>query len=306
MTIRLDDDGTTDTANYQAGEHDIEIAPLSAQEEAPFTTYDTNENPNIMVDITTNIAETNHTIDTFPESSPDDDDDDDAENPNDDEQTRHWKASPYAVGLVSIDWKVKPEGRIWFPLTFSYMFCKRAGRLGNMVVLYERETKRTTAAGESNADITSSSIPKPIIMMGPHWPMMVCITYPLIIGVSLATFVLEIRNAHIALVATWTVMTILLLLSLARVACRNPGVFPRHAESPVDDGTWIWNDQGRTFRPLKAKYDSECAVVVEEYDHTCPWTGTAIGKHNMRAFQCFVAMVGIMLLFDISLLAAPI
>jgi hypothetical protein len=33
-----------------------------------------------------------------------------------------------------------------------------------------------------------------------------------------------------------------------------------------------------------------------------PWTGTAIGKKNMRAFQCFVALVFTCLIMDIFLL----
>ncbi len=34
----------------------------------------------------------------------------------------------------------------------------------------------------------------------------------------------------------------------------------------------------------------------------CPWTGTAIGKKNMFAFQCFVTLVFTCLVFDIVLL----
>ena len=35
---------------------------------------------------------------------------------------------------------------------------------------------------------------------------------------------------------------------------------------------------------------------------SCPWTGTAIGKKNMRSFQCFVALVFLCLIVDIFLL----
>lgn len=35
---------------------------------------------------------------------------------------------------------------------------------------------------------------------------------------------------------------------------------------------------------------------------SCPWTGTAIGKKNMAAFQCFVGLVFACLILDIVLL----
>lgn len=50
------------------------------------------------------------------------------------------------------------------------------------------------------------------------------------------------------------------------------------------------------------RYDPDTAVIVEGFDHTCPWTGTAIGKKNMLAFQCFVTLVFVCLIFDIILL----
>ena len=45
-------------------------------------------------------------------------------------------------------------------------------------------------------------------------------------------------------------------------------------------------------------------VIIEEFDHTCPWTGTAIGKKNMGSFQWFIGMVFICLIMDIFLLTA--
>jgi hypothetical protein len=291
MTIaNIDTESTIANAyQYQVGD-DIETASSRTTAAPPLSQEE---------DVTTDslMTVTHHTVETLPESSPDDSNDDD-------ERTRHWKSHPYAVGLVDIDWSGGNARNKWAcPLMFSYLCCKRAGRIGNMVVLYETSTSSNDS--QNGNDDPTTTISRPVIMVGPHWPMMVCVTYPIIFGVSLATFVLEIRNQHVALVAIWSVMTILLILALAGVACRNPGIFRRHAEVPEGE-EWIWNDQGKTFRPRKAKYDSECAVVVDGYDHTCPWTGTAIGKNNMRAFQCFVVLVGAMLLFDVTLLAAPI
>jgi Uncharacterized protein containing DHHC-type Zn finger len=43
---------------------------------------------------------------------------------------------------------------------------------------------------------------------------------------------------------------------------------------------------------------------VEEFDHTCPWTGTAIGKKNMAAFQAFIFFVFSCLIMDVILLTS--
>ena len=39
---------------------------------------------------------------------------------------------------------------------------------------------------------------------------------------------------------------------------------------------------------------------------SCPWTGTAIGKKNMTAFQCFVGLVFVCLILDIVLLTGAL
>ena len=49
-------------------------------------------------------------------------------------------------------------------------------------------------------------------------------------------------------------------------------------------------------------YDRDCGVVIEEFDHTCPWTGTGIGKANMPYFSTFVSCVCICLIFNILLM----
>ena len=54
-----------------------------------------------------------------------------------------------------------------------------------------------------------------------------------------------------------------------------------------------------------------CCFIVMLTQHRyiiiyrCPWTGTAIGKKNMRSFQMFVALVFICLIMDIILLTMP-
>tara|TARA_B110000971_G_scaffold206794_1_gene230382 strand:- start:161 stop:343 length:183 start_codon:yes stop_codon:yes gene_type:complete len=52
---------------------------------------------------------------------------------------------------------------------------------------------------------------------------------------------------------------------------------------------------------MGAVYDSECGCIVEEFDHVCPWTGTAIGKKNMSAFKFFVSGICVLIVVDILL-----
>jgi len=218
---------------------------------------------------------------------------------------RHWKESPYAVGLVEPTWHDERQRRNMRPTAIGCISCPEeieptcgclylsgivctklgAGRVGNMAVLKE------TSVGDRT---------KIQLVVGPYWPMLLCVTYPLIFGVSAWTAVEAIPHQNIIVVFIWATLTFGLIYSLFNVGFRDPGILQRHSEAPADG--WRWNDQAQTFRPRGAIYDSDCAVIIEEFDHTCPWTGTGIGKKNMLAFQAFVALVFICLIFDIMLL----
>ncbi|KAL3905046.1 MAG: hypothetical protein SGILL_009833, partial [Bacillariaceae sp.] len=78
-------------------------------------------------------------------------------------------------------------------------------------------------------------------------------------------------------------------------------VLYRHAEPPPDTDDWRWNDQAKTYRPPKSRFDRETQVVIEGFDHTCPWTGTAIGSRNMLWFRIFIVMVPIMIGYSVIL-----
>ena len=36
--------------------------------------------------------------------------------------------------------------------------------------------------------------------------------------------------------------------------------------------SWAFDDRTKSWRPVSARYASDCRVIVDEYDHTCPWT----------------------------------
>ena len=192
----------------------------------------------------------------------------DQETHEEDARIRHWKESPFAVGLVDVTWadsrKRRPTDEHNSITTCSAWICPlvRAGRVGNMAVL-----KQSTEYVKDGVTLTAR--PRVDLVMGPYWIVPVLITYPLIVVVSLLT-ARAIVDMPLPMIIVWLVLTVALLTSLSMVACRNPGILYRYAQVPPDENEneWRWNDQARTFRPKGAKYDPECAVMVEGFDHT--------------------------------------
>lgn len=209
---------------------------------------------------------------------------------------------------------------------FSAVVCSRlgAGRVGNMAVLKERYVwveeekgemdeedgdacdgfvgdeqafhKRKTAETSGTASENSSSkrlIRKREIQLivGPFWPMLLFITYPLIFGVSFFTLKNAIPSKPIPLQIVWGVLTISLIRSLFNTGFRDPGIMKRYKNPPqvdtseeedVDDDTrrriafrwhskspaWRWSDQAQSYRPRNSVYDPDCKCIIEEFDHT--------------------------------------
>ena len=163
--------------------------------------------------------------------------------------------------------------------------CAWAGRVGNMVVVQQT---------------LKNDEPRLLCVLGPFWPVLFFITWPLHLGVSAYTLhrLLQLRAAWYV-VAIWAGLTFGLFTALYKVSTTDPGILPRYVDQP--DSTWRWNSQANTYRPTGAVYDQECGVVVEGFDHVCPWTGTAIGAKNMNWFQIFVGSVFSMIIVDVAL-----
>lgn len=150
------------------------------------------------------------------------------------------------------------------------------------------------------------------LIVGPFWPMLIFVTYPLIFGVSLWTAVRALPGKSLFFIGVWCLLSGGLVVALFNTGFRDPGIMLRKRSKPSDDASvknnrrmmWRWSDNGQTWKPRHAVYDPDCACVIEGFDHTCPWTGTAIGKKNMVPFQCFVALIFINLIMDIILLTS--
>lgn len=241
-------------------------------------------------------------------------------------------------------------------LCFSARICPLLGaqRVGNMVVLKSsHEWVEEITEDEETGERTTHRYTRPVlnIVVGPYWPMMAFVTYPLILGISGWTFVTGILpgGKPFPIVLGWAICTVGLIVALAFTACSDPGIMHRYREAPPQyEGIWRWSDQALTYRPKGAYYDSDTAVVVEDFDHTyvfpfclicllrilgacwsfakylitnshdgnipfvhiflysCPWTGTAIGRGNIIAFQTFVCLIFVCMIMDIFLITGAI
>mmetsp|Transcript_18324 Transcript_18324/g.53563 ORF Transcript_18324/g.53563 Transcript_18324/m.53563 type:complete len:218 (-) Transcript_18324:181-834(-) len=162
---------------------------------------------------------------------------------------------------------------------WSALFCCCFRRVGNLVVLFQLPAK----PGET---------PRLLCVVGPYWPMMMCITTPLILAPCVGVVIYAWPFVHYGVIIGFCCFAAFTLTALWCTACSNPGLVPRYEERPPHaDSNWSWNDQTRTFRPRTARYVDDCGVLVDRYDHTCPWTGTAIGGGNIKYFYLFTGSI---------------
>jgi hypothetical protein len=193
---------------------------------------------------------------------------------------KHWQESPFAVGLVNPKWsddriscrKANATGaRFEHFLTAYICGCVGAGRVGNMAVLAQgvEEYKHIELDEETGEQIVTRQMrPTLVWVVGPYWPINWFITFPLIFAIAIWTALTRVNESSVGIQVTYWMCIILLVYSLCMVACRNPGIMYRQSVKPEGVEGWRWNDQARTWRPPKARYDPECAVVVDGFDHT--------------------------------------
>jgi hypothetical protein len=192
---------------------------------------------------------------------------------------RHWKESPFACGLTEPGWveeRTRPyqsDSRRNLPpdetgcLCCSAYMCPvlRAGRVGNMAVLRShQEWVEEDVVDEETGQMVLRRVtrPKLDIVVGPYWPMLCFVTYPLILGVSAWTYIAGISTGTkpFLVSATWFICTLGLITALAFTACRDPGILYRVRDP--HDASWRWSDQADSFRPRDAWFDSGACVVV--------------------------------------------
>ena len=207
-------------------------------------------------------------------------------------KVKHWEDSDFAVGCVNVTWK--DDRPSWWcnssssggndddtrVINHQYAFssivcgCLGAGRVGNMAILAQstEDFEEEVVDSESGqVTINHKKRPKLLWVVGPYWTVNIFITFPLIIGVSGWICYQRVVDSSLSVIITWSIGTFLMVFSLCMISCRNPGILRRHSQMPTtteEEEDWRWNDQARTYRPASSRFDTECQVVVEGFDHT--------------------------------------
>lgn len=170
---------------------------------------------------------------------------------------------------------------------FNRYFCCCARQVGSMFFLMET---------------TNGS---PIMVAGPCWPFCAFVTVPLIAVLSglVGYYIVSNPNAGLPwwFALIYYPIVVFVITVLFCVSCRDPGLMERVTDEEAADNGWFWNEQVGSFRPAGAMYCRECKALVYDYDHVCPWTGTAIGKGNMLQFKVFVFSVNVLCYLSVGL-----
>lgn len=170
---------------------------------------------------------------------------------------------------------------------FNALFCCCARRVGSMFFLVE------TKDGS------------PIVVAGPCWPFCTFVTTPLIIILSgmVGYFIVSNPNTRLPwwFALIYYPIVAFVFIALFCTSCRDPGLMERVTDEEAAENGWFWNEQVGSYRPAGAMYCRECKALVYDYDHVCPWTGTAIGKGNMRQFKSFVFSVNVLCYLSVGL-----
>lgn len=198
-------------------------------------------------------------------------------------RVQKWKKSPFACGLTECTWQDEQtretSTQLLPPDETGCLWCSAyvcswigAARVGNMSVLKQSHewVEDIVIDEESGESVVRRYMrPRLDIVVGPYWPMLVFVTYALIFGISFWTLKSGIwgKNKPPVLIFCWFCLTCGLIVSLALTACRDPGILYRAREDPPDE-TWRWSDPADSYRPRNAWFDSDTAVVIEEFDHT--------------------------------------
>ena len=128
----------------------------------------------------------------------------------------------------------------------------------------------------------------------------VCIDWPRYFRPPTLTYPNVVEASYGAAVLFWllTATSIVLLLAVGLI---DPGILPYYAEPPPGAEAWPFSQQAKTYRPPDALYTRDCNVIIDGFDHVCPWTGTAIGRQNVSIFYVFLISLFVLVCYDVAL-----
>ena len=178
--------------------------------------------------------------------------------------------------LICLHWPVREE--VWW--------CGLSVRkVGAMTIVYEW-TDRDDA--------------KRRLLLGPYAHFL-CLHVLLLAAIAACVYGAVVPASWVAARALGLALAVLALAALAATALADPGVFPRYFTRARPD--WTYSEYAHAFRPPGTIFCQECQVLVEDYNHFCPWSGTAIGRGNERYFTAYLAAVVASLVFDLVVIA---
>lgn len=136
-------------------------------------------------------------------------------------------------------------------------------------------------------------------VVGPYWNML-CMTYAVVITITFLVYDTVIPKRDTTEVVFGLTLSGLTIIFLSLTAFSDPGIFPKHTRPRGPN--WSYSGQAQSFRPPSVIYCRECKLLIENYDHFCPWSGTVIGGKNLKFFHCFVSCLVLTMLYDAVLL----
>lgn len=138
------------------------------------------------------------------------------------------------------------------------------------------------------------------LVLGPYWHFLI-ITLAVVTSVSLMIYVWVIPSDEKLERIIGLSLTILAATSLLCTALNDPGIFPRYSKPLAQN--WTYSEYAQSYRPPGVIYCQQCQVLIEEYNHFCPWSGIVIGKGNEAYFQVFITAIVVALLYDVVIVA---
>lgn len=172
--------------------------------------------------------------------------------------------------------------------------CCRCTKLGKMMVLCE------CTVNEEDQFLMPTDNDKIRWMVGPYWNMLL-VTYAVILVITILVYDTVIPKRQDVEIVVGLVLTSLTLLFLSLTAFSDPGIFPKH-ERPKGPN-WSYSGQAQSFRPPNVIFCRESMLLIEDYDHFCPWSGTVIGGKNLKFFHCFVSCLVLTMIYDVVVLS---
>ncbi|KAJ8607370.1 hypothetical protein CTAYLR_010772 [Chrysophaeum taylorii] len=138
------------------------------------------------------------------------------------------------------------------------------------------------------------------MLLGPYWHFLL-VTLVVIAAVSVMIYAFVVpAEDEIERVIGLTV-TMLAVSGLLCTALTDPGIFPRYSKPLVEN--WTYSEYAQSYRPPGVIFCQQSQVLIEDYNHFCPWSGTVIGKGNEAYFQVFIVAIVVAFLYDLLVIA---